>query len=216
MRLMSRTANGWQSVELFQQSAITGVPAIKRRWEVGLGNDAAKAAFISSRNVCELDLPGLSYDDMTSALVVCADQLYANVESMTPAQRVHGAIQNALGLVALISTLTPTPTPTRAPNPHLRSGPNQADHEAVVYNATFLEAPEPFDARAACREELDTVPPSRSSTPVGVGRPGAELDASVERWLGCWGGLQLGELPLELHGLTPLAPRSCTAWSCTA
>ena len=72
----------------------------------------------------------------------------------------------------------------------------------MVYNATFLEAPEPFDARAACQEEQDNPPsPSRSATPMG--RPGAELDAPVERWLGCWGGLQLG----ELHGLTPRAAR---------
>ena len=117
---------------------------------------------------------------MTSALVVCGDQLYANVEGMTPAQRVHGAIQNALGL---------------------------ADHEAVVFDATFLGAPEPFDAREACREEQDKLqslaPPSRSTTPMPMARPGAELESSVERWLGFWGGLQLG----EPHGRTlTLAP----------
>ena len=61
---------------MFQQSAITGVPAIKARWEVCLLEEQAKTAFINSRNVCELELPGLSYDDLTSALAICADDLY--------------------------------------------------------------------------------------------------------------------------------------------
>lgn len=166
IHLMSRTANGWVSIELFQQSAITGVPAIKRRWQVGLEEEGAKLAFISCRNVCELDLPGLSFDDvrriqrridgettksshtrlatatsplcldtnmyvnawqMTSALALCGDQMYANVQSMTPAQRVHGAIKNALGLT---------------------------DHETIVFDATYVHLPSAFDAREACQELL--------------------------------------------------------------
>ena len=71
-----------------------------------------------------------------------------------------------------------------------------------MLHATFLRAPLPFDAAAACMSTAEKVE--------GATTEGSSIEA-VERWLACWGGLQLNDLhgfPLwdrQLHDL--LRPR---------
>ncbi len=146
LELMERASDGWSTESVQQRSEVTGEPAVRTAWAVGLSAQQAMVEFMNARSVAEWWLSRLSYDGFVQALCRCGEAMFAGVLRMSPAQKVDGMAKLTLGAA------------TRA---------------AVVDEATYVAAPPRFDSRhhvAMAVQDADPKGQYTGSSAVPIGR----------------------------------------------
>ena len=119
LKLMEESCQGWSVESLCQHSEITGEPAKRKEWKVGLSMHQAMQAYHESRSVTEWWMSRLSFVSFELAICRCAEAMFSAVDAMMPDQKIGGMIRLVLKM---------------------------ADRATVVEDYTYVRAPHRFDA----------------------------------------------------------------------
>ena len=96
VQLLEQTCEGWVSETVEHRSEITGEPATRTLWQVGLSLQQAVSAYKDSRNVTEWWTTRLSFNGFVQGICRCAESMFSSVTVMTPVARVDGMIKLVL------------------------------------------------------------------------------------------------------------------------
>ena len=121
LQLLEQTCEGWVSETVEHRSEITGEPATRTLWQVGLSLQQAVSAYKDSRNVTEWWTTRLSFNGFVQGICRCAESMFSSVTVMTPVARVDGMIKLVL---------------------------KTSSRKDLVDKATYVRAPQRFDSIA--------------------------------------------------------------------
>jgi len=121
LQLLEQTCEGWVSETVEHRSEITGEPATRTLWQVGLSLQQAVSAYKDSRNVTEWWTTRLTFNGFVQGICRCAESMFSSVTVMSPGARVDGMIKLVL---------------------------KTSSRKDLVDKATYVRAPQRFDSIA--------------------------------------------------------------------
>lgn len=109
LELLEETTGGWEVRMLCRQSEITGEPAVRTIWTVGLSVEQAINEYMHARSVNEWWTTQLSFNGWLQSLCRCGQALFASIACMDAGQKVDGMLQlvsKSADIVAIVREAT--------------------------------------------------------------------------------------------------------------